>query len=104
MVSNNEMDRRWRLVRKVMGREGLDWLIGGVGMMGGYTKWLTNRSTKGTAVIMNGVAFPIEGDAYFISHGDMVHSTPVDSYGVNTLLAVPSRTSSPILLHRWFSK
>jgi len=52
-------------------------------MPGGYAKWLTNRSTKGTIVIMNGVAFPAEGDAYFFGHGDMVHTTPVDSYGLS---------------------
>ena len=63
MVSNAEMDRRWKLVRMVMAREGLDWFIGGVGMPGGYAKWLSNRSTKGTVVVMNGVAFPLEGRA-----------------------------------------
>jgi len=103
MVSNAEMDRRWKLVRNVMAGEGLDWLVGGVGMPGGYAKWLTNRSTKGTIVIMNGVAFPAEGDAYFFGHGDMVHTTPVDSYGVKHLVS-PSQpnllvnTPAPIVL------
>lgn len=87
MVSNAEMDRRWKLVRKVMEREGLDWLIGGVGMPGGFARWLSNRFTRGTAVIMNGVAFPMEGDIYFFGHGDMIHSTPVDSYGVKHLVS-----------------
>ena len=109
MVSNAEMDRRWRLVRKVMGKEGLDWLIGGVGMPGGYTKWLSNRSTKGTAVIMNGVAFPMEGDIYFFSHGDMVHSTPVDSYGVKHLVSCSqpnllANTPAPVVLDAIRSK
>lgn len=86
-----------------MEQEGLDWLIGGVGMPGGYAKWLTNRSTKGTSVIMNAVAFPREGNAYFISHGDMVHAAPVDSYGVKHLVS-PSQpnlsadTPAPVIL------
>jgi Xaa-Pro aminopeptidase len=103
MVSNHEMERRWKLVRKVMERESLDWLIGGVGVPGGYARWLTNRATKGTVVIMNAVAFPVEGDAYFLSHGDHVHTTPVDSYGVKHLVS-PSQpnllanTPAPVLL------
>jgi Xaa-Pro aminopeptidase len=97
------MERRWELTRKAMEREGLDWLIGGVGMPGGYAKWLTNRSTKGTAVIMNGAAFPIEGDIYFFSHGDTVHSTPVDSYGVRHLVSCSqpnllANTPAPVVL------
>jgi Xaa-Pro aminopeptidase len=52
---------------------------------------------------MNGVAFPIEGDMYFFSHGDMVHATPVDSYGVKHVVSAAQPyllvdTPSPIVL------
>lgn len=109
MVSNNELERRWKLVRKVMGQEGLDWLICGVGMPGGYAKWLSNRSTQGAAVIMNSVAFPIEGDMYFTTHGDMVHSTPTDSYGVKHLVSCSQpnqlvNTPAPVVLEVLKSK
>jgi Xaa-Pro aminopeptidase len=83
MVSNNEMERRWKLVRKVMSQEGLDWLICGSGHPNGYAKWLSNRVIKGVTI----VAFPIEGDIYFATHGDMVHHTPIDSYGVKHLVS-----------------
>jgi Xaa-Pro aminopeptidase len=83
MVSNNEMERRWKLVRKVMSQEGLDWLMGGPGYPNGYAKWLSNRPVRGATI----VAFPIEGDMYFATHGDMVHHTPIDSYGVKHLVS-----------------
>ena len=44
MISNAEMDRRWRLVRAAMEREGLDWLIATTGHVYGYQRWLTNRT------------------------------------------------------------
>jgi Xaa-Pro aminopeptidase len=83
MVSNEEMERRWKLVRQVMNREGLDWLIGGPGHPNGYAKWLSNRPIRGATI----VAFPIEGNLYFATHGDAVHHKPVDSYGVKHLVS-----------------
>jgi len=99
MVSNNEMERRWKLVRQVMSREGLDWLICGAGHPNGYAKWLSNRPIWGITI----VAFPIEGDMYFASHGDRVHHKPVDSYGVKHLVscAQPNllvNTQAPVVL------
>jgi len=99
IVSNNEMERRWRLVRQAMSQEGLDWLICGPGYPNGYAKWLSNRKIWGAAI----VAFPIEGDMYFATHGDMVHHTPVDSYRVKHLVscAQPNllvNTQAPVVL------
>jgi Xaa-Pro aminopeptidase len=83
MVSNHEMERRWKLVRQVMSQVGLDWLICGPGHPNGYAKWLSNRPIRGAAI----VAFPIEGDMVFATHGDRVHHTPIDSYGVKHLVS-----------------
>jgi len=99
MVSNQEMDRRWKLVRDVMDKNGLDWLICGPGHPNGYAKWLSNRPIRGAAI----VAFPIEGDIYFATHGDMVHHKPIDSYGVKHIVspAQPNllvNTQAPVLL------
>ena len=103
MISNNEMERRWKLVRREMERDGLDWLIAGIGMPGGHARWLSNRSGVGTTTVMNGVAFPVEGDMYFFSHGDMVHTRAVDSYGVKHVVspAQPNllvNTAAPVVL------
>jgi len=46
MVSNAEMDRRWKLVRNVMAGEGLDWLVGGVGMPAGMQSGLPTGQRK----------------------------------------------------------
>ena len=83
MVSNEELQRRWKLARKVMEIEGLDWLVAAWG----YARWLSNRSGVGATTFMNGVAFPIQGDMYFFSHGDAVHAAPVDSYGVKHVVS-----------------
>lgn len=80
-VSDRELDRRWNLVRKVMGQEGIDFLICGGGQPGGYARWLSNRSPPGSLI-----AFPIEGDLLFVTHGDSVHARPVDSYGIKGLV------------------
>jgi Xaa-Pro aminopeptidase len=105
MVSNQEMERRWKLVRQVMNREGLDWLICGPGHPNGYAKWLSNRPIRGATI----AAFPIEGDLYFATHGDAVHHTPVDSYGVKHLVscAQPNllvNTQAPVVLDAVKSK
>ena len=71
------------MVRQVMSQEGLDWLISGPGHPNGYAKWLSNRKIWGAAI----AAFPIEGEMYFATHGDRVHHTPIDSYGVKHLVS-----------------
>jgi Xaa-Pro aminopeptidase len=100
MVSNNELERRWRLVRKAMIEKELDWLICAPGHPNGYARWFSNRSgLKATTL----VAFPVEGDMYMATHGDLVHSAPVDSYGVKNLVSCAQQnllfnTQAPVLL------
>ena len=99
MVSNQELDRRWKLVREVMRREGLDWLICGTGHPNGYVKWLSDRPVKGATL----GAFPVEGNMLVATHGDAVHHKPVDSYGVKHLVscAQPNllvNTQAPVVL------
>jgi Xaa-Pro aminopeptidase len=79
MISDGEMDRRWRAVRAVMARDGIDWLIASSGHPWGYYRYLTNR--VGLAGPL--VAMPIEGNLILASHGDEVHHRPHDSYGVH---------------------
>jgi Xaa-Pro aminopeptidase len=99
MVSNQELERRWKLVRNVMTRERLDWLICGTGHPNGYVKWLSDRPVRGAML----GAFPIEGNMLVTSHGDSVHHKPVDSYGVKHLVscAQPNllvNTQAPVML------
>jgi Xaa-Pro aminopeptidase len=99
MVSHQELERRWKLVREVMGREGLDWLICGTGHPNGYVKWLSDRPVRGAAL----GAFPIEGELLVATHGDSVHHKPVHSYGVTHLVscAQPNlmvNTQAPVVL------
>ena len=99
MISNAEMDRRWRLVRAAMEREGLDWLIATTGHVYGYQRWLTNRT--GLAATL--AAVPREGKVILASHGDDVHTTARDSYGVRHLVScaqpnISANTHAPILI------
>lgn len=83
MISNAEMDRRWKDVRRVMAREGIDWLIATSGNAFGYCRWLTNR--VGLAGPL--VAIGLEGDVILASHGDEVHHRASDSYGVRHVVS-----------------
>jgi len=83
MIPNDEMDRRWRLVRAAMAQAGLDWLIASNGHPFGYGRWLTNRAQLGGPL----VAMPIEGEVLLASHGDEVHTLAQDSYGVRHLVS-----------------
>jgi Xaa-Pro aminopeptidase len=58
---------------------------------------------------MNCVAFPVEGDIYFINHGDTVHAKPKDSYGVKHLVSAAQPnllvdTVAPVVLEVLKSK
>ena len=79
MLSNAEMDRRWRATRAAMSRDGIDWLIATTGHPFGYYRWLTDR--VGLAGPL--AAIGMEGDVILASHGDEVHHQPHDSYGVH---------------------
>jgi Xaa-Pro aminopeptidase len=99
-VSDHEMDRRWKRVRQAMSQENIDWLIGGPGHPNGYGRWLSNRPFRLGML----VAFPAEGDAYYCTHGDAIHTTPVGSYGVKHLVscAQPNllvNTQAPVVLN-----
>lgn len=83
MISNTELDRRWKLVREVMRKHSLDWVIGTTGHPFGYQRWLTNRT--GLAATL--AAVPLSGEVILASHGDHIHSTPRDSYGVKHIVS-----------------
>lgn len=99
MISNAEMDRRWRLVRAAMETDGLDWLIATTGHPYGYQRWLTNRT--GLAATL--AAVPLKGEVILATHGDDVHSMPRDSYGVRHIVScaqpnISANTHAPILI------
>ena len=94
MISNEEMDRRWRLTREVMARDGIDWLISSTGHPFGYYRWLTNR--VGLAGPL--AAIGMEGPVILASHGDEVHHKPSDSYGVHHV-ASPSQLNMMVNTH-----
>ena len=83
MFSNAEMERRWRLVREVMDRDGYDWLIASTGHPFGYVRWLTDRSGLGGPL----VAIGLEGDVLLATHGDDVHHQAVHSHGVRNVVS-----------------
>jgi Xaa-Pro aminopeptidase len=83
MFSNEEMDRRRRLVREAMSSAGYDWLIASTGHPFGYVRWLTDRSGLGGPLAAIGLA----GDVLLATHGDDVHHKAVDSYGVRNLVS-----------------
>jgi Xaa-Pro aminopeptidase len=94
MFSNAEMDRRWRLVRAAMATEGYDWLIASTGHPWGFARWLTDRAGFGGPL----VAVPLEGDILFASHGDVLHTQAVQSYGIHHLVS-PSQLGHLVNSH-----
>jgi Xaa-Pro aminopeptidase len=83
MVTFRELERRWRTLRALMKEKGLEWIIceGAFRRLGGYPMWFTGRPPVYNTII----AFPVEGDLYYISHGGG-HHRPQDSPGVRHLV------------------
>ena len=105
MISNAEMDRRWRATRVVMARDGIDWLIATTGHPFGYYRWLTNRVGLAGPI----VAMGLEGDIILASHGDEVHHQPHDSYGVRHVascsqLNMMANSHAPLLVKEMRAK
>lgn len=99
-VSDRELERRWKITRRAMTDAGIDLLICEGGYPGGYVRWLSNRLDRHEASM---VAFPIEGNLYYASHGDKIHHKAKDSYGVLELVSCSQRnllanTQAPLIL------
>ena len=76
-VSTTELERRWEAVRKVMKKEGLDFLIArnGSDILGGYVKWLSNVGAKMDYPVT--VIFPRDEDMIVIKVGAPGSVNPV---------------------------
>lgn len=82
-----------------MREQGLDWIVATTGHPFGYQRWLTNRT--GLAATL--AAVPLTGDVILASHGDHVHTTPRNSYGVKHVVScaqpnLMGNTHAPLLL------
>jgi Xaa-Pro aminopeptidase len=75
-ISTDELERRWREIRRMMAEKGLDCLLmqSNSQMMGGYVRWFTDVPAVNGYPIT--VLFPLEGGMILISSG----GPPLPSY------------------------
>jgi len=91
-VSRSELERRWRVVRAAMEREGLDCLVmqNSNLYLGGYVRYFTDIPAENGYPMS--VVFPIDDEITVISHGGKpLPTTPPEwaLYGVKERVALP---------------
>ncbi len=92
-VSRNELERRWKAVRKTMRESGLDFLImqNYTDVLGGYVKWFTDRSARNNYPFS--LIFARDEDMTIIAHGARVTSETGLPAGVKKQIGVPALPS-----------